>query len=71
MSDDVILAAEEFLEELVAFVQENIVKVEVKVTEGPMLKQARKIIAEGLVKLAKVIEDPSQEIKLIDIRKKK
>jgi len=65
------IAAEEFLTEVAEFVEKNIVKVEVKVTEGPMLKEARKIVAEGLVKIAQLIEDPSQEIKWIDIKKKK
>ena len=65
------IAAEEFLTELAEFVEKNIVKVEVKVTEGPMLKEARKIVAEGLVKIAQLIEDPSQEIKWVDIKKKR
>ncbi len=60
---------ENLLEEINSFVRKNII--DIKVTEGPLLKEARKVLAEGLRNLAKVVENPDSNIKLLDIRKKK
>ena len=66
---DAIVTANELLKDVTKFVEANIVKVDVKVTEGPMLKEGRKLVAEGLRNLAQLVEDPSKPIKWIDIKK--
>mgnify|MGYP006303306833 CR=1 FL=1 len=66
----VLVASQELLEEIKLFVEQNIVEVKVEVQEKPLLKKARKLLADGLRKLALYIEDPSQKITWIDIKKK-
>ena len=67
----VISAAEQLLKEVLLFVEKNIVKVDVKVKEGPMMKKARKFVSKGLKNIAKLIEDPSQSITWLDVKKPK
>lgn len=66
---DVVVTANELMKGVTKFVEENIVKVDVRVTEGPVLKEGRKLVAEGLRNLAKLVEDPTQKITWVDIKK--
>lgn len=68
---EVIGTANELMRDVTKFVQENIVKVDVKFTEGPMIKEGRKVVADGLRNLAKLVENPGQEIKWVDVKKDK
>ncbi|MFA5406458.1 MAG: hypothetical protein WC307_03835 [Candidatus Nanoarchaeia archaeon] len=68
---EAMIAAQKLMDDITKFVEKNIVKVDVKVTEGPMLKEARKMVAQGLKNVAKMVEDPSAEIKWVDIKKPK
>lgn len=68
---DVIVTANELVSDISKFVEENIIKIDVKITQGPMLIEARKIVAEGLRNMAKLVEDPTQKIKWVDIKKPK
>lgn len=63
-------ATDRLLKDVMQFVDEQIVKVDVKIEEGPLLKKSRKMMADGLRKLAKRVEDPTAEIKWVDIKKK-
>ncbi len=67
--DKLLEDVENLLEEINLFVRKNII--DIKVTEGPLLKEARKVLAQGLRNLAKLVENPDSNIKLLDIRKKK
>jgi len=68
---DVVVTANELVSDISKFIEENIIKIDVKITEGPMLIEARKIVAEGLRNMAKLVEDPTQKIKWVDIKKPK
>ncbi len=68
---EVMAAAQKLMADVTAFIEKNIIKVDVKVTEGPLLKEARKVVAQGLRNVAKMVEDPSAEIKWVDIKKDK
>ncbi|HLE06128.1 MAG TPA: hypothetical protein VI790_02150 [Candidatus Nanoarchaeia archaeon] len=68
---DVVVTANELVSDISKFIEENIIKIDVKITEGPMLIEARKIIADGLRNMAKLVEDPTQPIKWVDIKKPK
>ncbi len=70
MSEEVYELVEGFLKDVIKFIEDNIIKFEVKVTEGPMLIEARKLLADGLRNIAKLVEDPSQEITWVNIKKK-
>ncbi|MBD3312281.1 hypothetical protein GF352_02375 [archaeon] len=65
------VATDKLLRDIMTFVDRNIVKVDVKIKEGPLLKKSRKMLAEGLRKIAKRVEDPTAEIKWVDIKKPK
>ena len=67
MSKEILKATNNLLRAIAEFINKEIVSIEIK--EGPLLKEARKLIAQGLRNLAKLVEDPSQEIKWIDIKK--
>jgi hypothetical protein len=68
---DVAVASEKLLKDVMEFVEKEIIKIDVRVHEGPLLKQSRTIVAQGLRNLAKAIEKPGSEIKWIDIKKPK
>ena len=68
---DVVVTANELVSDISKFIEENIIKIDVKITEGPMLIEARKIVADGLRNMAKLVEDPTQPIKWVDIKKPK
>ncbi len=69
-TEDVVKATQKLLLDINKFVEKNIIKVDVKVKEGPLLKMARKEVAKGLRNIADVVEDPNKKIKWVNLKKK-
>ncbi len=68
---EAIKACDKLLKDITSFVEKNIVKIDVKIKEGPLLKQARREVAKGLRNLATLVEDPTKKITWVDIKKPK
>jgi transposase len=69
-TEEVIMATNRLLRDVAKFVERNVVKVDVKIKEGPLLKRSRREVARGLRNLATLVENPRKKIVWVDVKKK-